>query len=315
MLKILLFSGLMGIISNSFAIKTFTIGTGGTMGTYYPTGKNICEFYNTIKSNNDTSCKVLSTSGSYDNIRSISNNQLEIGIAQSDVVYEAIIGDGKFQGKKRSNIRSIMAIYPELLSLVVRKDANITTLDDIKGKRINLGHSGGGNETTVKKVFTEFHIKNSDLLLWNSALTHDAPKILKENKIDGYFYMVGHPAKNIIEAQKLTPIDLIAIEAENAQKLIKKYPYYATGYIPANTYKGITKDIPSIGVKAVLVTNKDMDEKTIQTLVKSVLDNFEEFKQKNPAYKSITKESLLEGLSAPLHKSAKKYYEDLGLLK
>ena len=315
MLKKTLFIGLVGSITSSFAMQNFTIGTGGVNGTYYPTGKNICEFYNTTKKQDDIICKVIPTDGSIYNINSLTNKNLQFGIAQSDVIHQAISGQGKFQGKKQPNLRSIMAIYPELLSLVVRKDSNITTLDKIKGKRVNLGNPGGGNETTTKVIFDAFGIKNSDPLLWSSQSTQEAPKLLAENKIDGYFYMVGHPAKNISNTQKLTPIDLVPIEGKNAQNLIKKYPYYATGYIPANTYEGINKDVQSIGVKAVLVTTKNMDDKTVQSMLKAVFDNFEEFKQKNPAYKSITKESLLEGLTAPLHKSAKKYYEDLGLLK
>lgn len=314
MLKIFLSLGIVISISFSSSLSTFKIGTGSSTGTYYPTGKTICEFYNKIKTTDEKTCEFTQTTGSYYNITALSNNNLDFGIAQSDVIYQAIIGDGKFQGKKRTNIRSIMAIYPELLSLIVRKDSDIKTLEEIKGKRINLGNTGSGNETTVKNIFNEFSIKNSDLLLWNSALTENCPVILNTNQIDGYFYMVGHPAKNIIEAQKLTPIDLIPLEGKNAQNLLEKYPYYAAGYIPANTYKGIDKDVKSIGVKAVLVTTKDMDDKTIETIIKAILDNFEEFKNSNPAYKSITKKSLLEGLSAPLHVKAKGYYKELNLL-
>lgn len=315
MITKLLSISIIGSLSSAFALQNVTIGTGGLSGTYYPTGQNICEFFEASQTNADIDCTAVETNGSFYNINALITKDLDFGIAQSDLVYHAIKGEEKFQGKKLSNIRSVMAIYPELLSLVVREDANIQTLQDIKGKRLNLGSLGSGNETTVTTIFDAYKIKNSDLLLWNSDSTQDAPLILEENKIDGYFYMVGHPSKNIIEAQKLTPIDLIPIEGENATKLIEKYPYYATGYIPANTYEGIDKDINSIGVKAVLVTTKDMDDQTVQNIIKSVMDNFEEFKQKNPAYSSITKESLLEGLSAPLHKSAQKYYEDINLLQ
>jgi len=315
MLKKLLTLSIVGSLSSAFALQNVTIGTGGLNGTYYPTGKTICELFEDSKTNESSKCTAVQTNGSFYNINALIKNDLDFGIAQSDVIYHALQGEGKFQGKRLSNIRSIMAIYPELLSLVVREDAGIQTLNEIKGKRINLGNTGSGNETTVKTVFDQFNIKNSDLLLWHTSSTQDAPVALEKNTIDGYFYMVGHPAKNIIEAQKLTPINLISIEGENADKLIQKYPYYAKGYIPANTYKGIDKDINSIGVKAVLVTTKEMNDETVQKIIKSVMDNFEEFKQKNPAYSSITKESLLEGLSAPLHKSAKEYYQSIDILK
>jgi len=314
MLKKLLTIAILGAVSSSFALQNITIGTGGLKGTYYPTGETICKFFETSQETDISRCTAVPTKGSFYNINALITDELDFGIAQSDLVYHALRGKGQFQGKKLSNIRSVMAIYPELLSLVVRDDSNIQTLDEIKGKRINLGNLGSGNETTVKTLFHYSGIKNSDLLLWDNTDTQNAPEILQKNNIDGYFYMVGHPAKNIIHAQKLTSIHLVPIEGDNAQTLIEKYPYYAKGYIPANTYEGITTDINSIGVKAVLVTTHDMNDETVQKIIKSVIDNFEQFKQENPAYKSITKKSLLEGISAPLHQGAKEYYKSIDIL-
>ena len=141
------------------------------------------------------------------------------------------------------------------------------------------------------------------------------PDALKNNNIDGYFYMVGHPTANIKDAANSTDIRIISIEDKILNSLVEKYPYFAKGYIQAGTYRGQENDIPTFGVKAVLVTNENVNGNTVYLLVKAILENFDEFKKLHPAYENLTKESLLNGLSAPLHEGAKKYFEEAGLIK
>jgi len=317
MIKNILSVSLMGFIVNALAMETIFIGTGNINGTYYPTGKHICDFFNktTDPIHTKNRCQAISTEGSRYNIQALENSSLEFGIAQSDLVYQAFMGEGVFKEKKISHLRSVISIYPELLAFIVRKDAQITTFNDIKKKRINLGSAGSGTETTIEILFDTFHISKNDLLQWSSLTIQDAQKVLNKNRLDGYFYMVGHPAKNIIPTETNITVDIIPIQGKKVDKLIAKYPYYAKGYIPADTYKGISKDIQSIGVQAVLVTHKDIDDKIVKKIIKNLLDNFEEFKLSHPAYKSITKESLIQGLSAPLHKSAENYYKKIGLIQ
>jgi len=296
-----------------FAAEFISIGTGGVTGTYYPTGGAICRLVNKMKKETKIRCSVESTGGSVYNINTIKNGELDFGIAQSDVVYQASKGNGKFKGKKVRKLTSVMAIYPELLALVTRKDSNINTLMDVKGKRINLGNPGSGNEATALTLFDMSGIKKSNLKLAGALKASEMPDALRDNKIDGYFYMIGHPTANIKDASNSVDTRIVPIEGSNVDKLLKKYPYFAKANIPAGMYKGNDKTINTFGVKAVLVTSSDVSEKAVYTVVKAVLENFDEFKKLHPAYENITKESLLDGLSAPLHKGAKKYFKEAGI--
>lgn len=127
--------------------------------------------------------------------------------------------------------------------------------------------------------------------------------------------MVGHPTATIKDTANWVDIRIIPIENNILDSLIKKYPYFAKSNIKAGTYKGQDLDIPTFGVKAVLVTTDDTSAKVVYALTKAVVDNFEEFKKLHPAYANITKESLFEGLSAPLHEGAKKYFKEIELIK
>lgn len=307
---------LLGILSTPvFSSQFITIGTGGVTGTYYPTGGAICRFVNQYKKESKIRCSVESTDGSLYNLNTLKNGELDFGIVQSDIVYQASKGEGAFKDAKFPKLRSVMAIYPELLTLVTKKDANINKLLDIKDKRINLGNSGSGNETTALALFEASGIDKNDLKQIGTFSASEMPDALKNNKIDGYFYMVGHPTANIKDAANSTDIKIIPIDNNILENLIDKYPYFTKGLIQAGTYRGQENDIPTFGVKAVLVTNENVNEHTVYLLVKAILENFDEFKKLHPAYENLTKESLLNGLSAPLHDGAKKYFEEVGLIK
>lgn len=307
---------LLSILSiPSFSAQFITIGTGGVTGTYYPTGGAICRLVNKIKKETGIFCSPESTNGSVFNINSIKKGELDFGIAQSDVVYQAIKGIGKFEGKNVSKLRAVMAIYPELFTLVTRKDANINNIMDIKGKRINLGASGSGNEATTMILFDILGIKKSDLAMAGSSKVVEMPHELKDDRADGYFYMVGHPTANIKIVSDSIDVKLVPITGAKINKLIKETPYYVKNSIPGETYKGNPKDVSTFGVKAVLVTDTDVSDEIVYTLVKQILENFDLFKKSHPAFMHITEESLLDGISAPLHDGAKKYYKEVGLIK
>ncbi len=307
---------LIGMLSiPAFSAEFITIGTGGVTGTYYPTGGAICRLVNQYKKDTKMRCTVESTGGSVYNVNTIKNGELDFGIVQSDIVYQAYKGEGAFKDAPITKLKSVMAIYPELLTLVTRKDANINSLIDVKGKRINLGNPGSGNESTALTLFDESGIKKQDLSYAGELKASEMPDALRDNKIDGYFYMVGHPTANIKDASTSLDVKITPIEGANVDSLIKKYPYFAKANVPGGLYKGNDAPTPTFGVKAVLVASDDASENAVYTVVKAILENFDEFKQLHPAYADITKESLLDGLSAPLHEGAKKYFKETGLIK
>ena len=292
-----------------------TIGTGGVTGTYYPTGGAVCRLVNKLKKETGIRCSVESTGGSVYNINTIKNGELDFGIAQSDVVYQAANGTKKFEGKKVEKLRAVMAIYPELFTLVSRKDANINGIMDIKGKRINLGNPGSGNEATALALFDAIGMKKSDLAFAGALKAAEMPDALRDNKIDGYFYMVGHPTANIKDASNSVDVKIVPITGSKVDSFVKANPYFAQADVGGGLYKGNPEGTPTFGVKAVLVTSTDVSNKAVYTVVKSILENFDAFKKLHPAYANITKESLLDGLSAPMHDGAKKYYKEAGLIK
>lgn len=298
------------------AAEFVTIGTGAVTGTYYPTGGAICQMVNKNKKETNIRCSVESTGGSVYNVNTIKAGELDFGIAQSDTVYQAFKGEGKFEGAAAvPELRSVMAIYPELLALVVSQKSGIKTVTDLKGKKINLDSPGSGTRMTADLVFEAFGMKASDLALANELKVSEGPTLLQDNHIDGYFFVAGHPTANIKDAANSLDISIVPIDGAGIDALLKKYPYYAKGIISGSFYKGVPNDVPSIGVKAVLVSSAKVKDETVYQITKTILDNFDKFKELHPAYKTITKQSLLEGLSAPQHPGAIRAFKEAGLLQ
>lgn len=314
MKKMLVLVATLGISLPAFSLEFVTIGTGGVTGTYYPTGGAVCRLVNKYKKQSKVRCSVESTGGSVYNINNIKSEELDLGMAQSDTAYQAYHGTGKFEGKPYKKLRAVMAIYPEILTFVVHANSQIKTVPNVKGTRLNLDNFGSGTRATTKLLLKAYGLSESDLELAGSLKSAEAPDALRDKKVEGYFYVVGHPAANIKDASNSTPIRIIPLYGPVVDNLLEQHPYYAKGIIAGGLYKGIENDVQSFGVKAVLVTSTNASEHAIYTVTKAILDNFADFKKLHPAYSKITKESLLEGLSAPLHEGAKRYYEENGLL-
>lgn len=308
---------LTGIFTSvCFAKTTFvTIGTGGITGVYYPTGGAIAKMVNNKKKEYGIRATVESTGGSVFNINAVINGDLEFGIAQSDRQFQAAQGLAEWSktGAKK-DLRAVFSIHSELVTLVAATDAKIDTLSDLKGKRVNIGNPGSGQRQNAIDALTTLSIDIKKDLFAEGVKASEAPGLLQDNRIDAFFYTVGHPSGAFKEAtagaRKVKFVPITGID-----DLIKKSPYYAKSYIPISHYPNSAnkEDVNTFGVKATLITSAKVSDEIVYAITKEVFDNFEDFKKLHPAYAVLTKESMLSGLSAPIHPGAIKYYKEVGL--
>jgi len=313
-----LFAGLGLFEQNAHAKTTFvTIGTGGITGVYYPTGGAIAKMVNHKRKEYGIRATVESTGGSVFNINAIMSGDLEFGVAQSDRQYQAVMGieDWKDKGPQK-DLRAVFSIHPENVDLIAAVDANINSLQDLKGKRVNIGNVGSGYRQNAIDALEANGLDYEKDFNAESLKAAEAPGLIQDGRLDAAFYTVGHPSGYYKEATagkrkvKFVPIT-------NIDSLLKKYPYYAKSKTLVEHYDGAANDsdIPTFGVKATFVTSAKVPDEVVYAITKEVFDNFEEFVKLHPAYTGLTKESMLEGLSAPLHPGALKYYKEVGLMK
>lgn len=298
-------------------LEFVTIGTGGVTGVYYPTGGAISRMVNAQQDVYNIRATVESTGGSVFNINAVLSGDLEFGIAQSDRQYQAINGLAEWEDLgPQENLRSVFSIHPESITLIASVDSGIESIEDLVGARVNIGNPGSGQLQNSRDVLSAVGIEESQISA-EQVPAVEAPGLLQDGRIDAFFYTVGHPNGNITEATSgRTRVRIVPIEGPGIAELIGELPYYAPAVIPSSLYPQAANesDVNTVGVKATFVTSADVSEDVVYAITKEVFDNFDEFKSLHPAYQVVTRESMLQGLSAPLHPGAVRYYEEAGLI-
>jgi hypothetical protein len=260
---------------------------------------------------------VESTGGSVFNVNAVMAGDLDFGIVQSDRQYQAINGlaEWKDHGPQKK-LRAVFSIHPESITLVAGADTGIKEIADLKGHIVNIGNPGSGQRQNSIDALNAVGLDYENDINAEGVKAPEAPGLLQDNRIDAFFYTVGHPAGAIKEATAgARKVRIVAIDDPAIDDMIEEKPYYARAMIPVKFYPGAANesDVPTFGVKATFVTSADVPDEVVYAITKEVFENFEAFKKLHPAYSVLTKESMLAGLSAPIHPGAMKYYKEAGL--
>jgi len=296
--------------------KFVSIGTGGLTGVYYAVGGAICRLVNKDRKDHGLRCSVESTGGSVFNINTIKAGEMDLGVAQSDTSHNAYHGLGSFkQSGAYTKLRSVFSVHPEPTTVLVRKDAQVKRFEDLKGKRFNVSNPGSGSRASVEQLLAAMGWTFKDFALASELRGDETASALCDGKIDGFSYTIGHPAAQIQDAIVTCEAQLIPMTGPVVDRLVADNPYLAKVTIPGGMYPHNPNDIDTYGVLAVFVTSADVPEESVYVIVKAVFDNLEEFKRLHPAFAHLdAKRMVRDGLSAPLHPGALRYFKEKGLL-
>jgi TRAP transporter TAXI family solute receptor len=285
-------------------------------GVYYPTGGSICRLVNKDRKMHGVRCTVESTGGSIYNINTIRAGELDMGVAQSDWQFHAYHGSSRFMEKGAfAELRAVFSVHPEPFTVVARADSGINSFTDLKGKRVNIGNPGSGQRGTMEVVMGALGWSKSDFSLASELKSAEQSQALCDNKIDAMVFTVGHPSGSIQEATTSCDSVIVSVTGAAIDKLVNDNPYYRHATIPGGMYRGNPDDVQTFGVGATFVTSTNVEADTVYTVVKAVFENFDQFKKLHPAFGVLQKEQMVkDGLSAPLHDGAAKYYKEAGLM-
>jgi hypothetical protein len=295
--------------------KFITIGTGGVTGVYYAAGGAICRLVNKDRKDHGLRCSVESTGGSVFNVNAIKTAEIDFGMSQSDVQFHATKGSGAFNSGAVSDLRAVFAIHPEPFTVLARKEANVKSFADLKGKRVNVGNPGSGTRAAMEELLGALAWKLGDFSLAAELKADEHGPALCDNKIDAFFYGVGHPSANIQDPVTVCGAKLVPITGAAVDKLVSERPYYAKVNIPGGLYAGNADPTATYGVLATLLSSSRVPNETVYAVVKGVFENLDEFKRLHPAFANLqAKDMVANGRSAPLHPGAEKYFKEKGLL-
>jgi len=323
---LILFAALFSFNTVAKSAEFFTIGTGGPTGVYFQTGNAICKMLHKSaiakehgrKKGIDKAykCTAPSTGGSNYNIGQIKEGEFQFGVAQSDWQYHAVNGSSKWEGKQFKGLRAVFSVHNEPFQIWASAKSGISDFKGLKGKVVNIGNPGSGQRGTMEELMKAMGVDNSFFKSVTELTSSEQVKALCDGKIDAYGYSVGFPNGAMEQAAtcaaKAKPINLTG---GPVQGLIDGADYYAKAVIPAGTYTGQTSDATTFGVKATVVTSNAVEADLVYLVVKAVFENFDDFRKQHPAFAPLKKEDMIaDGLSAPLHEGAKRYYKEVGLM-
>ena len=301
----------------AMAEQFVSIGTGGVTGVYYPTGGAICRMMSRTRAEHGIRCAVESTGGSVYNINAVRSGELEFGVAQSDWQYHAYNGTSKFADQGAfEGLRAVFSIHPEPFTVVARADAGISNFEDLKGKRVNVGNPGSGQRGTMEVLMAAMGWTMDDFAVASELQAAEQSQALCDNNIDAMVYTVGHPSGSIQDATTACDSVLVNVTGAAVDGLVADNPFYRTATIPGGMYRGNDNATNTFGVGATLVTSVDTPEEVVYQLVKAVFSEIDQFRGLHPAFANLDPAQMAQdGLSAPLHPGAERYFRDAGLIK
>jgi len=302
-------------LSGGASAQTFiTIGTGGVTGVYYPTGGAICRLVNKDRKEHGVRCSVESTGGSVYNTRTIREGELDFGVVQSDVQSAAMEGVRAFEGAEPyGDLRAVFSVHPEPMHVMVRSDAGIESVADMAGKRVNIGNPGSGTRVLAGVLMDAAGVTPDDFALAAELKSSEQAAALCDGKLDAAIWAAGLPNGSTMEATSTCDVTLLDLTTSGTDTVLAENPAYAAATIPGGMYPGNDADVASWGPKATFVTDASTPDEVVYVLVKAVFENFDDFKRLHPAFGRLTQEEMIkDGLSAPLHPGAAKYYKEQG---
>lgn len=286
-------------------------GTAGRGGLYNEFGNVFSDMVHA--DNEDITFDVKTTAGSAANIRLLSEDYIQLAVAQTDVVNDAYYAKGTFKDKDPYRGYSAVAgLYTEACQIVVRSDSGIRTIDDLAGKRISVGEKESGTEQNAEQILLAYGLSEDMITKVNLDYTTAAEQ-LRMKEIDGFFCTIAAGTTIIDELSKQCDIQLLEISDKYSDRLIEAYNFYTKCTIPAGTYRNQTEDVETLGVRSVLLASDKLSADTVEKLTQVLFEHKTDLQYAVSADLQIEEDSVSEGITIPFHQGAQEYYNNQGI--
>lgn len=280
-----------------------SIVTGGTQGTYYPLGGTFANLV-TEETGIQTTAEVSQASAA--NMTALKNGDAEIAFVQTDVAFYATEGTFMFEGDAITDISAIGALYPETIQIVTLENTGITSVEDLRGKKVSVGAPGSGTYANAEQIL-EIHGMTMDDVDAQALDFGESQESLQAGQIDAAFITSGTPTGAVEALNAVADVTIVPVEADKAAELIEKYPYYAEDMVPSGTY-GLTEDVPTVSVLAMLAVSNELPEDLVYEITAAIYGNTDQITHAKGAF--IKAETALDGIGIDVHPGAQRYFDE-----
>lgn len=295
------------------AAQTFVnVLTGGTSGVYYPLGVALSQIYG--KALPDAKASVQATKASVENLNLLEAGKGEIGFTLGDSLSQAWggVADAGYP-KPLRKLRGIAAIYPNYIQIVAASASGITSLADLKGKRISVGAPKSGTELNARAVLGAAGLRYADFAKVEYLAFGESVDLMKNRQLDATLQSTGLGVASIKDLATSVDIVIIPVPADLVAKIGDTA--YQPGMIPAGTYKGQDAPVPTAAINNFLISHSGVPDAVAYAMAKGLFENLDAMVSAHAAAKAINLAGAVKGMPVPLHPGAEKYYREQGLIK
>ena len=291
-----------------------SIGSAGVTGVYFPAAGAICRLVNKGRDRHGIRCAVEPTGGSVVNLSRMRAGTIDLALVQSDWHYYAYKGEsGMRDAGAFDKLRSVFSLHGEPFTVVARADADVRQFTDLKGKRVNIGNRGSGQRGTMDVVMNAMGWTTDAFREVLELPSDEQSQALCDNRIDAMVFVSGLPSGSVKEATTLCAARLVDVKGQAIDRLVDANTFYRKSRIPSGVYPGTDRDIETFGTLATVVASSETSDEVVYQVVKSVFDDLREFKKQHPALMYLEAgEMKQDGLTAPIHPGALRYYREKG---
>lgn len=290
--------------SDKLETKFATLATGGASGPYNIIGTSLTEIYNATYGVNS---KTQTTGASVENMNLLNQEKVEMAFVMSDVLSDAINGENNFTAPI-DTVQQIATLYPNYVQIVTSKKSGIKSFEDLRGKRIAVGAQNSGVEVNARNLLKGFGMNYDDVKVDYLGYA-EAADALKSGKLDAAFLTSGLPNSSLMELEQGFDLQLVSIDPAKVAEIAKDQTYFITQEIPAGTYGNETA-IPTAAIMNAFVVSSNLSEEDGYKLTKTFFESLDKLKTAHQAAAGISLDTAQQGLVAPIHPGAKRYYDE-----
>ncbi|APH72175.1 TAXI family TRAP transporter solute-binding subunit [Aquibium oceanicum] len=287
----------------ALAQERVAIGTGGTGGLFYVIGAGMADILN--KHMENTTARAEVTGASVENIRRVAADQMTFGFSSSSTLYEAKNGMGPFDGDAQP-VAAMAYLYPAVLQIATVADTGIASLEDLAGKKVNLGPPGSNAAVLAQRLleaYGVFDAGNAQFLSYT-----EGTNALMNGTVDATVVLAGAPTAALIDLDAQRDMVLLPLDEQKVAGLFEEYPFYQPYEIPAGTYPDQKEGVMVINDPATLFTSEGADEGLVNTITKTIFEHLDELGEVHPQAKAIALDTATK-TPIDLHAGAKAYFD------
>ena len=290
-------------VASAQEMRIVSLGTGGIGGNYFAMGRALCAAVQE-RAPADLRCSPEPTPGSHYNLVALAEGGMDLALVQSDWQRDAVEGTGRFEGPV-AGLRAVAALYPEAVTILVRSEDGIARIDDLRGRRIDIGDASTARRATNTRLLRVLGFTPEEIDRMPGLASAAVAQELCAGRVDASMIVIGHPSEAIGQMLAACDLRLLPVDRPRLRAVVDANAQFSAYTLPAGTYAGEAREVPMLAVTATLVVRAGVADEVVALFARTLAEDAAAISRRAPVFRPREPRAMArEGLTAPLHPAA-----------